>query len=232
MQPWKLSILLWNWSHDLGNAVGTSLPTAIEIVWQQAKNISGQFSSDFRSSLQTAWASFCKLMIRMGLSANCDKRSFKISDEVADSLNKYQSGWPLLFLKFSFFLLSSHLNLHMNVNCNIIYVIDYKLWLQSVLSINHCKGAAASANQEGLKPSINKHINLIVFIHLLSRCRGGDYYWNSSLILGNMFPRSRLLSMEQSASPKVAKATKRKERQGKQTFYTEFKLQCHWNQDL
>lgn len=69
------------------------------------------------------------------------------------------------------------------------------LWLQSVLCIHHCKGEAASANQEGFKTSINNLINLIVFIHLLSQCRGGNYYWNSSLVLGNMSPRSHLLNM-------------------------------------
>lgn len=50
------------------------------------------------------------------------------------------------------------------------------LWLQSVLCLPRCKGEAASANQEGLKTSMNKLINLIVFIHLLSQCRGGNYY--------------------------------------------------------
>lgn len=54
------------------------------------------------------------------------------------------------------------------VSCNIICVRDYMPWLQSVLSIHRCKGAAASVNQEGLKTSVNKHINLIVFIYLIS----------------------------------------------------------------
>lgn len=163
----------------------------------------------------------------MGLSAKCDKRLFEISDEVADSLDKYQLGWLLLFLKISFFfffLLSSHVDLHMKAYCNIIHVIDYTLGLQSVLSIQHCKGAAASANQEGLKTSTKKHINPTVFIHLLSWCSVGYYCWSSCLILGKIPPRSRLLNRRQKASPKAAKATKRKEQHGKQTFYTAVSL--------
>lgn len=61
------------------------------------------------------------------------------------------------------------------MSCNIICVRDYMPWLQSVLSIHCCKGAAASVNQEGLKTSVNKHINLIVFIYLISWHRVGDF---------------------------------------------------------
>lgn len=103
------------------------------------------------------------------------------------------------------------------------------LWLQSVLSIRNCKG---TASQTRIKNLYKQTCSTYVFIRLLSWCRGGNYYWNSCLVLVNMSPRSHLLNMKQRASPRVAKATKRKEWQEKKTFYTAFKLQCHWNQNL
>lgn len=62
----------------------------------------------------------------------------------------------------------------------------YAVWLQSVLSIPHYKGVAASAIQALLKTSTNKHINLIVFMHPLNQGRGGRYYWSSCLIVEHL----------------------------------------------
>lgn len=99
-----------------------SWPTATEIAWEQPKNICGQFSSDF--SVQVVWASS---RLEWGLLPLWQKtiQNYKWNCRFPGQASVRTYSPPYLFI-FSF--LSSHLNVQMNVSCNIMYVINQILW--------------------------------------------------------------------------------------------------------